>query len=129
MAKQILRSIATVASFLLAAITGASAMDFNNSSDHLTVRATGPIEKGDATKFAELPKFETLELDSPGGLVGEALAIAANIDARGGIRTVVKAGASCASACQSAPLYDFVRFGTLLSARLLADEPFEINLS
>src|ERR1700730_12917481 len=27
----------------------------------------------------------------------------------------------------STPLYDFVRFGTLLSARLLADEPFEIN--
>jgi hypothetical protein len=29
----------------------------------------------------------------------------------------------------STPLYDFVRFGTLLSARLLADEPFEIDLS
>jgi hypothetical protein len=29
----------------------------------------------------------------------------------------------------SAPRYDLVRFGTLLSAPLLADEPFEINLS
>jgi len=36
-------------------------MDFY-SSDHLTMRATGPIEKDDATKFAALPKFETLSL-------------------------------------------------------------------
>jgi hypothetical protein len=70
--------------------------------DHLTVYASGPIEKGDAAKFAALPKFDTLELDSPGGLVGEALAMAANIDARDDIRTVVKPGASCASACAMA---------------------------
>jgi hypothetical protein len=41
--------------------------------DRLTVFASGPIEEGDAVKFAALPKFETLELDSPGGLVIEAL--------------------------------------------------------
>jgi hypothetical protein len=70
--------------------------------DHLTVHASGPIEKGDAAKFAALPKFDTLELDSPGGLVNEALAMAANVDARGGIRTVVKPGVSCASACAMA---------------------------
>jgi len=70
--------------------------------DQLTVHASGPIEKGDATKFVALPKFDTLELDSSGGLVGEALAMAANMNARGGIRTVVKPGASCASACAMA---------------------------
>jgi hypothetical protein len=70
--------------------------------DHLTVRASGPIEHGDAAKFAALPKFDTLELNSPGGLVGEALTIAANMDARGGIRTVVKSGSFCASACSMA---------------------------
>ena len=70
--------------------------------DHLTVNASGPIEEGDAAKFAALPKFDTLELDSPGGLVREALAMAANMDARGGIRTVVKPGSACGSACAMA---------------------------
>ena len=70
--------------------------------DHLTLHASGPIEKGDAAQFAALPKFDTLELDSPGGLVGEALEMAANMDARGGIRTMVKPGSSCASACAMA---------------------------
>jgi hypothetical protein len=67
--------------------------------DHLTLHASGPIEKGDAAQFAALPKFDTLELDSPGGLVGEALEMAGNMGARGGIRTMVKPGSSCASAC------------------------------
>jgi hypothetical protein len=67
-----------------------------------TVHASGPIEKGDAAKFAALPKFDTLETDTPGGLVNEALAMAANMDARHGIRTVVRPGASCASACAMA---------------------------
>jgi hypothetical protein len=70
--------------------------------DQNTVLAAGAIEEGDAIKFAALPRFGTLELDSPGGLVGEALTMAANMDARGGIRTVVKEGASCASACAMA---------------------------
>jgi hypothetical protein len=47
------------------------------------VHASGPIEEGDAAQFAALPKFDTLELVSPGGLVGEALRMAANMDARG----------------------------------------------
>ncbi len=71
-------------------------------ANQLTVHASGPIEEGDAAKFAALSKFNTLELDSPGGSVSEALAIAANMDARGGIRTVVKPGASCVSACAMA---------------------------
>jgi hypothetical protein len=95
-----LRRIAIAAGLLLTVTAGADAMDFMR--DHLTVHATGPIEEGDAARFGALPKFDTLELDSPGGLVGEALAIASNMDARGGIRTVVKPDASCASACAMA---------------------------
>jgi hypothetical protein len=96
-----LRRIAIATGFLLAAVARADAMDFS-WRDHLTVHASGPIEEGDAAKFAAVPKFDMLELDSPGGLVSEALAIAANMDARGGIQTVVKPGASCASACAMA---------------------------
>lgn len=97
----ILKRITIAVGFLLAAATVADAMTFT-WRDHLTVHASGPIETGDAARFAALPKFDTLELDSPGGLVGEALSIAANMDARGGIRTVVKPGSSCASACAMA---------------------------
>jgi hypothetical protein len=96
-----LRRIAIAAGLLLAAVAGADAMNFS-WRDQLTVHASGPIEEGDAAKFAALPKFDTLELDSPGGSVSEALAMAANMDARGRIRTVVKPGASCASACAMA---------------------------
>jgi hypothetical protein len=96
-----LRRFAIATGFLLAAVARADAMDFS-WRDHLTVHASGPIEEGDAAKFAAVPKFDTLELDSPGGLVSEALAIAANMDARGGIQNVVKPGASCASACAMA---------------------------
>jgi hypothetical protein len=88
--------------FLLAAAAEAGAMNFTLGQDRFTVHASGPIEEGDAANFAALPKFDTLELDSPGGLVGEALAMAANMDARGDIRTVVRSGTSCASACAMA---------------------------
>src|SRR5260370_35193805 len=96
-----LRRIAIAAGFLLAAVAGADSMNFT-WHDHLTVHALGLIEEGDAAKFAALPKFDTLELDSPGGLVNEALAMAANMDARRGILTVVKPGASCGSSCAMA---------------------------
>jgi hypothetical protein len=95
---------ATICAAVLALATttvGAEAMNFT-WRDQLIVHASGPIEKGDAAKFAALPKFNTLQLDSPGGLVDEALAIAKNMRARGGIRTVVKPGAECASACAMA---------------------------
>jgi hypothetical protein len=95
-----LKGIAIAVGLLLSTVGGANAMKF--TLDHLTVRASGPIEEGDAARFAALPKFITLELDSPGGLVGEALRIVANMDARRGIRTVVKSGSSCASACAMA---------------------------
>jgi hypothetical protein len=90
-----------IAVVMLATMTGARAMDFT-WPNRSTVLASGPIEKGDAAKFAALPNFNTLALDSPGGLVGEALRIVASMDARGGIRTVVKPGSSCASACAMA---------------------------
>jgi hypothetical protein len=96
-----LRRIAIAAAFWLAAVVGADAMNFT-WRDQNTVLASGPIDEGDLAKFAALPNFDTLELDSPGGLVNEALAMAANMDARDGIRTVVRAGASCASACAMA---------------------------
>ncbi|XUM21675.1 hypothetical protein ACRAVF_31115 [Bradyrhizobium oligotrophicum S58] len=86
---------------LLGLAPSAHAMDFR-WWDQVTVQASGPIQQGDAAKFAALAKFDRLELDSPGGLVSEALAIAANIDARGNIQTVVTSGASCASACAMA---------------------------
>jgi hypothetical protein len=56
------------AAFWLAAVSGADAMNFTWRGQN-TVVASGPIEEDDAAKFAALPKFDTLELDSPGGLV------------------------------------------------------------
>ena len=88
-------------SFVLASLAQATAMTFAFRAPS-TIRATGPIVAGDSARFAALQKFDTLELDSPGGLVGEALKMAANMDARGKIRTVVRPGASCASACAMA---------------------------
>ena len=96
-----LRLIAMTAGCFLTAVVGADAMNFT-WGDPLTVHASGPIEEGDAERSAALARFDTLELDSPGGLVGEALKMAAVMDARGGIRTVVNSGSSCASACAMA---------------------------
>ena len=95
---------------MLAAVAAPDAMNFTFASDRLTVHASGAIEEGDAAKFAALPKFETLELDSPGGLVSEALAMAANMDARRGIRTVVKAGALIAAIAEAKTSYPYVQF-------------------
>ena len=83
---------------ICAAVLPAHVMDFT-WPERLTVHASGEIKEGDAAQFAALPQFKKLELDSPGGLVDEALTIAANMDARGDIRTVVKPGSSCVSAC------------------------------
>jgi hypothetical protein len=59
-----LRQIAVVVGSLLAGVAATDAMTFT-WPDHLTVHASGPIEKGDAARFAALPRFATLELDSP----------------------------------------------------------------
>jgi hypothetical protein len=65
-ATEMLRRIAIAFGLFLAAASGADAMIFT-WRDHLTVHASGPIEAGDAAQFAALSKFNTLELDSPGG--------------------------------------------------------------
>jgi hypothetical protein len=90
-----------LACLLICAAVLPHAMDFT-WPERLTVHASGEIKEGDAAQFAALPQFKKLELDSPGGLVDEALTIAANMDARGDIRTVVKPGSSCVSACAMA---------------------------
>jgi hypothetical protein len=100
-ATEMLRRIAIIAGFLLADVVAADAMTFS-WRDNSTVYASGPIEEGDGARFEALHRFKTLELNSPGGLVGEALRIAKNMDVRGDIRTVVKPGQSCASACAMA---------------------------
>ena len=96
-----LRAFAYAFVMLLLGLSQACAMIFEFRAP-LTIVASGEIVAGDAARFVALRKFTTLELDSPGGLVGEALRIAANIDKRGNIRTVVRPGASCASACSMA---------------------------
>jgi hypothetical protein len=93
---QVVRFIA-VSIAIVFSTSAAHAMDFTWNAG--TVRASGIIQRSDVAKFAALPPFTTLELDSPGGDVDAALAIAANMDARGGIRTAVKPGVECASAC------------------------------
>jgi len=60
-------AIATAAIVLTGATT-ANAMKFTLRGN--TLYASGPIEDGDAANFARLPNFDTLELDSPGALVG-----------------------------------------------------------
>jgi hypothetical protein len=91
------KSIALIL-LLFVSMSGANAMSFT-WLDSSTVRASGLIEAGDAAKFGALKNFSVLELDSPGGLVVEALTMAASMDARGGIRTEVKSGSECTSAC------------------------------
>ncbi len=93
-----LARIAILIGVLLSTLSTAEAMNFT-WRDPGTVLASGPIQLGDAAKFEALAVFSTLDLDSTGGLVEEALQIARNMDARGGIRTVVNPGSSCASAC------------------------------
>lgn len=61
----------------------------------------GPIEKGDADKFYDLSRRAeraVVFLQSPGGLVGEGLAIASEIRMRG-YTTVVASGNECYSIC------------------------------
>ncbi|MDI1287974.1 MAG: hypothetical protein PSV46_26585 [Reyranella sp.] len=87
----------------------ASAMEFTTSAGadgRRTVVARGPIVEGDAERFrvalqsADRDSFghKTVVLDSPGGVVGEAFAMVAFMD-RDQVATVVRPGASCASAC------------------------------
>ena len=64
MKREMFKSIAMAAGFLLAAVARANAMNFTRP-DRLTVHGSGPIEEGDAEEFAALLRFDTLQLDSP----------------------------------------------------------------
>lgn len=75
---------------------------------HQVLRLSGPIEAGTAERFAEMAAnvpalphgLPVLLLDSPGGLVDEAMKMSAFMDAHP-FHTVVPDGARCASACAS----------------------------
>lgn len=103
----------------------ASAMDFTTpqgADGRRIVVARGPIVAGDAERFrvalqsADRDSFghKTVTLDSAGGAVGEAFALAAVMDQEH-VATVVQPGASCASACAQiiflAGLHRFVQDG------------------
>ncbi|MBB4173772.1 hypothetical protein [Sulfitobacter noctilucicola] len=68
----------------------------------VTLRISGEIDAQTAKEFADLvsnhPDVRTVELDSPGGLVYDALEIANHI-AASNINTWVRSSSRCASAC------------------------------
>ena len=89
----------------------ASAMEFRllqSAAGSRSVVATGEIRPGDAQRLGRALEFASrqkngprqLLLDSPGGSVGEALAMADVMD-RVGVTVIVPAHAVCASACAS----------------------------
>lgn len=104
----IMRLVVALLAFIGAG-EAASAMEFATSmgaDGRRTVVARGPIVEGDAERLrialqsADRDSFgyKTLVLDSVGGAVGEAFAMAAFMD-RDQVATMVRPGASCASAC------------------------------
>ena len=94
---------------LFVATGSTSAMEFTTpagADGRRIVVARGPIVEGDAERFRVALELadrdsrgeKTVVLDSTGGVVGEAFAMAALMD-RDQVATVVRPGASCASAC------------------------------
>ena len=80
---------------------GSITMGGKDQYEYYTIYVSGPIEEGDGTKFyelAELAPSANVFLDSPGGLVGEGLSIAAETAIRG-YNTWVVDNAQCASMC------------------------------
>lgn len=106
----LVRTIATLTAVLLAWVApSASAMSFTilTLSDGMRiVLAQGPVAEGDAGRLrtalqaADRDRFgnKVLALDSPGGPVIEAFAMVDVMD-REKVSTVVRPGATCASAC------------------------------
>jgi hypothetical protein len=101
--------LALAAGALVSAGGSVSAMEFATppgADGRRIVVARGPIVEGDAERLrvalqsADPDSFghKTLVLDSAGGVVGEAFAMVAFMD-RDQVATVVRSGASCASAC------------------------------
>ena len=88
----------------------AQAMNFSliKSGDQRAILASGEIVPGDAGRLARVlgrgtPSYhgtEQILLDSPGGVVVEAIAMA-ELMRKTGVTTVVPASAMCASACAS----------------------------
>jgi uncharacterized protein YecT (DUF1311 family) len=96
------------APILAAEITLGSKDPWGNYSIYLT----GPIEAGDYDRFydlAELAPSANVHLNSPGGLVGEGLSIAAEVAIRG-YSTWVNNDASCASMCSIIWMSGYHRF-------------------
>lgn len=102
-------ALLVLAGVLVSAAESVSAMEFatpNGADGRRIVVARGPIVEGDAERLrvalqsADPDAFghKTLVLDSAGGMVGEAFAMVALMD-RDRVATVVRPGASCASAC------------------------------
>lgn len=76
-------------------------MDDNVPTSSNPVAIVGEVENGDYLQFLAIVKSTKLDLvvlDSPGGLVDEALLIGAEIRRRG-LNTFIYADRSCASAC------------------------------
>lgn len=98
-------SFFSVAAFALVAHSSASAADIQITKGDTTtpsiIDITGPIESGDADRFYDLSQRTEraiVLLQSPGGLVDEGLAIAAEIGQRD-FSTIVAPGAECHSIC------------------------------
>lgn len=105
------RMLAVLFALLPGLVAPAAAMDFSvlqSKSGQRVVLAAGEIAPGDAQLLAQALAMATrgrngtkqLLLDSPGGTVGDALAMADVMDAER-VSTVVPSGAICASACAS----------------------------
>jgi len=106
------RAAAVLLAMLMAAMSvlPASAMTFQmlERGDQRQVIASGEIDDGDARRLERALDLATrdshgtkdLLLNSPGGLVDEAFAMADIMD-HVGVTTIVPSGAYCASACAS----------------------------
>jgi hypothetical protein len=103
-----LRKLAAMAT-VLASIQSAEAMNYlidpsDKNGENLFVYARGTIEEGDADRFrlflAAQPRWKgsvVVTFTSPGGLVSEALALAAVIESRHYVTNAM--GDQCSSAC------------------------------
>lgn len=100
--------VAMCLSIMMLGPSTSSAMDFKTGTwkGHPAIFGDGPILDGDAVKLAAVGArtrpaahgYRILVLNSPGGLVDEAMKVTREID-RLKIHTVVQKGGSCDSAC------------------------------
>ena len=111
---------AALAAILFTSATAATAATIEVSHDcdagtdcNYTIFITGKIEKGDADRFLNLIKRidrdGLVSLDSPGGVLYDALVIGMTVHERGFL-TYVRAKSECASACADIWLAGKVRY-------------------